>query len=143
MGSSRCTPRCWWSESAKRARGRPAGSLPGAPRSSTSITREATRAPDTFPYCRFTPLSLTLSPRGEGKPLGGTMEPKIVGTVMPVLELNMQPNDKVFAESGQLSWMSMAIQMQTSTSAGGQHSGFMRALEGSVEDGTLFLNEHT
>ena len=49
------------------------------------------------------------------------MESKIVGTVMPVLELNMQPNDKVFAESGQLSWMSMAIQMQTSTSAGGQH----------------------
>src|SRR6266566_3299222 len=49
------------------------------------------------------------------------MDPKIVGTVMPVLELNMQPNEKVFAESGQLSWMSAAIQMQTSTSAvGGQ-----------------------
>ena len=44
---------------------------------------------------------------------GGNMEPKIVGTVMPVLELNMQPNDKVFAESGQLSSMSMALQMQT------------------------------
>jgi uncharacterized protein (AIM24 family) len=43
------------------------------------------------------------------------MDPKIVGTVMPVLEMNMQPNEKVFAESGQLSWMSMAIQMQTSS----------------------------
>ena len=43
------------------------------------------------------------------------MESKIVGTVMPVLELSMQPNDEVFAESGQLSWMSMAVQMQTST----------------------------
>ena len=53
------------------------------------------------------------------------MEPKIVGTVLPVLELSMQPGDKVFAESGQLSWMSMAIQMQTSTSAGGQQGGFM------------------
>ena len=31
------------------------------------------------------------------------MEPKIVGTVMPVLELNMQPGDRVFSESGQLS----------------------------------------
>src|SRR5881227_3109805 len=51
------------------------------------------------------------------------MEPKIVGTVMPVLELNMQPNEKVFAESGQLSWMSAAIQMQTSTTAGGQQGG--------------------
>ena len=27
------------------------------------------------------------------------METKIVGTVLPVLELNMQPNEKVFAES--------------------------------------------
>ena len=29
------------------------------------------------------------------------METKIIGTVMPVLELSMQPGDKVFAESGQ------------------------------------------
>ena len=56
------------------------------------------------------------------------MDPKIVGTVMPVLELNMQPNEKVFAESGQLSWMSAAIQMQTSTTAGGQQGGFLGAL---------------
>src|SRR5712691_2855725 len=56
------------------------------------------------------------------------MEPKIIGTVLPVLELNMQPGDKVFAESGQLSWMSMAIQMQTSTTAGGQQGGLFGAL---------------
>ena len=55
------------------------------------------------------------------------MEPKIICTVLPVLELSMQPGDKVFAESGQLSWMSMAIQMQTSTSAGGQQGGFLGA----------------
>ena len=71
------------------------------------------------------------------------MESKIVGTVMPVLELNMQPNDKVFAESGQLSWMSMAIQMQTSTSAGGQQGGFMSALGRAVAGGTLFMTEYT
>src|SRR5438046_4987767 len=53
------------------------------------------------------------------------MDPKIIGTVLPVLELNMQPGEKVFAESGQLSWMSMAIQMQTSTTAGGQQGGFL------------------
>jgi len=56
------------------------------------------------------------------------MESKIVGTVMPVLELSMQPNDKVFAESGELSWMSMTVQMQTGTSVGGQQGGFMSAL---------------
>src|SRR5438874_386943 len=71
------------------------------------------------------------------------MEPKIVGTVMPVLELNMQPNEKVFAESGQLSWMSAAIQMQTSTTAGGQQGGFLGALGRAVAGGTLFMTEYT
>jgi uncharacterized protein (TIGR00266 family) len=71
------------------------------------------------------------------------MESKIVGTVMPVLELSMQPNEKVFAESGQLAWMSMAMQMQTSTSAGGQQGGFMGALGRVVAGGTLFMTEYT
>ena len=71
------------------------------------------------------------------------MEPKIVGTVLPVLELSMQPGDKVFAESGQLAWMSMAIQMQTSTAAGGQQGGFMGALGRAVAGGTLFMTEYT
>src|SRR5437868_14187294 len=71
------------------------------------------------------------------------MESKIVGTVMPVLELNMQPNDKVFAESGELSWMSMAIQMQTGTSVGGQQGGLLGALGRAVAGGTLFMTEYT
>src|SRR3982074_311191 len=71
------------------------------------------------------------------------MESKIVGTVMPVLELSMQPNEKVFAESGQLSWMSMSLQMQTSTSAGGQQGGFMGALGRAMAGGTLFMTEYT
>ena len=71
------------------------------------------------------------------------MEPKIIGTVMPVLEMNMQPGDRVFAESGELSWMSMAIQMQTSTSAGGQQGGLFGALGRVVAGGTLFMTEFT
>jgi uncharacterized protein (AIM24 family) len=71
------------------------------------------------------------------------MEPKIVGTVMPVLELNMQPNEKVFAESGQLGWMSMSLQMQTSTSAGGQQGGLFGALGRAVAGGTFFMTEYT
>ena len=62
---------------------------------------------------------------------------------MPVLELNMQPNDKVFAESGELGWMSMAVQMQTSTSAGGQQGGFLGALGRAVAGGTFFMTEYT
>src|SRR5438874_12231444 len=71
------------------------------------------------------------------------METKIVGTVLPVLELNMQPNEKVFAESGELSWMSMSIQMQTGTSVGGQQGGFMGALGRAFAGGTLFMTEYT
>lgn len=71
------------------------------------------------------------------------MDSKIIGTVMPVLELDMQPNDKVFAESGELSWMSMAIQMQTGTSVGGQQGGFLGALGRAIAGGTLFMTEYT
>src|SRR6202140_1687170 len=71
------------------------------------------------------------------------MESKIVGTVLPVLELSMKPNDKVFAESGELSWMSRQIQMQASTSAGRQPGGFMGALGRAVAGGTLFMTEYT
>src|SRR5438270_4743015 len=71
------------------------------------------------------------------------MESKVIGTVMPVLELNMQPNDKVFAESGELSWMSMAVQMQTGTSVGGQQGGLLGALGRAVAGGTLFMTEYT
>ena len=71
------------------------------------------------------------------------METKIVGTVLPVLELTMQPNEKVFAESGELSWMSMSIQMQTGTSVGGQQGGFLGALGRAVSGGTFFMTEYT
>src|SRR5256714_15073485 len=71
------------------------------------------------------------------------MESKIVGTTMPVLELNMQPNDKVFAESGELSWMSMAVQMQTGMSVGGQQGGVFGALGRAFAGGTLFMTEYT
>src|SRR5207245_11337730 len=71
------------------------------------------------------------------------MESKVVGTVMPVLELNMQPNDKIFAESGELSWMSMAIQMKTGASVGGQQGGFMGALGRAFAGGTVFMTEYT
>src|SRR5258706_13904564 len=49
----------------------------------------------------------------------------------------------VFADSGRLSLMSMAIQMQTSTTAGGQQGGFLGALGRAVAGGTLFMTEYT
>src|SRR2546430_1376631 len=72
-----------------------------------------------------------------------SMDPKIVGTQTPVRELNMQVNEDVLAEPGHLSWMSTAIQMQTSTTAGGQQGGFLGALGRAVAGGTLFMTEYT
>ena len=37
------------------------------------------------------------------------MEAKIAGTTMPVLEMVLDPGDKIVAETGQLSWMTDAI----------------------------------
>jgi uncharacterized protein (TIGR00266 family) len=71
------------------------------------------------------------------------MEAKIVGTVMPVLELSMQPGDKVFAESGELAWMSLSIQMQTGMSAGGQQGGLLGAFGRMVAGGTFFMTDYT
>ena len=71
------------------------------------------------------------------------MEPKIVGTTLPVLELNLQPNESVFAEAGQLSWLSMAIQMKTGLSAGGQSTGLFGALGRALSGGTLFMTDYT
>lgn len=71
------------------------------------------------------------------------MEHKIVGTTMPVLELTLQPGEQVFAESGELSWISMAIQLRTSTSAGGQTGGFMAVLGRAVAGSTIFMTEYT
>ncbi|PZS00545.1 MAG: TIGR00266 family protein [Candidatus Nephthysia bennettiae] len=71
------------------------------------------------------------------------MESKIVGTTMPVLELMLQPNEMVFAESGELAWISMAIQLRTGMSVGGQQGGFMSVLGRAVAGATIFMTEYT
>jgi uncharacterized protein (TIGR00266 family) len=70
------------------------------------------------------------------------MEHKIVGTTMPVLELMLQPNEQVFAESGELAWISMAIQLRTGMSVGGQQGGFMAVLGRAIAGATIFMTEY-
>ncbi len=62
---------------------------------------------------------------------------------MPVLEMTLQPGEQVFAESGELSWISLAIQLKTSTSAGGQQGGFMAVLGRAVAGATIFMTQYT
>ncbi|MBU3062924.1 TIGR00266 family protein [Nocardia sp. NEAU-G5] len=69
------------------------------------------------------------------------MDPRIIGTVMPVLEVTLDPGETVFAESGQLSWMTESIRLHTSTrvAAGGVFGAVKRAVAGAG----LFMTEYS
>src|ERR1700742_122258 len=70
------------------------------------------------------------------------MDAKITGTVMPVLEVSLNPGEMVTAEGGELSWMSESIQMRTSTRVAGA-SGVFGGLKRAVGGGGLFLTEYS
>ena len=69
------------------------------------------------------------------------MQHSIVGTTMPVLEFNLEPNETIISEAGELSWMSSAIQMTTHTQLGGG-GGIFGALKRVAGGGTLFMTEY-
>jgi uncharacterized protein (TIGR00266 family) len=69
------------------------------------------------------------------------MNHRIIGTVLPVLELTLAPGEGVVAVSGELSWMSASIDLQTTTglSGGGLGGLFKRVVGG----GSLFMTRYT
>ena len=69
------------------------------------------------------------------------MQTRIQGTTMPVLDVQLDPNESVFSESGELSWMTASIQMTTHTQAGGG-GGMFGALKRVVAGGTLFMTDY-
>jgi len=70
------------------------------------------------------------------------MDHRIVGTILPVLELTLQPGESIISESGELSWMTSAIDMQTSTQMGGG-GGMFGALKRGMGGGTIFMTQYT
>src|ERR1700688_3700283 len=66
---------------------------------------------------------------------------RVKGTVMPVLEGDLQPGQKVVSQGGELSWMTDAIKMTTSTKGAGQ-SGVMGVLKRAVAGSTIFMTEY-
>ena len=56
------------------------------------------------------------------------MNHRIIGTTLPVLELQLQPGESVLAVSGELSWMSQSIQLKTGAQFGGG-GGFLGAFK--------------
>lgn len=69
------------------------------------------------------------------------MQTRIQGTTMPVLEVQLDPNESVFSESGELSWMTQSIQMTTHTQMGGG-GGLFGVLKRAVAGGTIFMTEY-
>jgi len=67
------------------------------------------------------------------------MDHRILGTTLQVLEMSLESGESVLSVSGELSWMSSAIDMNTSTQGGGFFSAFKRMAGG----GSLFMTEYT
>ncbi len=69
------------------------------------------------------------------------MQNRITGTTMPVLEFQLEPNDAIISEAGELSWMSPNVQMTTHTQfAGG--GGIFGAIKRMAGGGSLFMTEY-
>lgn len=66
---------------------------------------------------------------------------RVKGTVLPVLEVDLEPGQKVVSQGGELSWMTDTVRMATSTSGAGQ-SGVMGVLKRAVAGSTIFMTEY-
>src|SRR6201993_3220562 len=69
------------------------------------------------------------------------MQTRIQGTTMPVLDVQLDPNESVFSESGELSWMSASIQMATHTQMGGG-GGLFGVLKRVAGGGSIFMTQY-
>ena len=70
------------------------------------------------------------------------MNPKIIGTTLPVLEIQLQPGDKIVAEPGEFSWMSQNVVLNTTTMTAGA-KGILGVLGRALSGGGLFMTEYT
>jgi uncharacterized protein (TIGR00266 family) len=70
------------------------------------------------------------------------MESRILGTTLPVLELQLATNESVVAVSGELSWMSQSIDLQTTAGLGGGGGlgGLFKRVAGG---GSIFMTKYT
>jgi len=70
-----------------------------------------------------------------------TMQSRITGTTMPVLEFALEPNESIISEAGELSWMGSSIQMTTHTQFGGG-GGLFGVLKRVAGGGSIFMTEY-
>jgi len=70
------------------------------------------------------------------------MESLISGSILPVLEIGLQPGEMVVSPPGEMAWMTPNIQMNTTTATAGS-SGLWGAITRAVSGGGLFMTEFT
>ena len=72
------------------------------------------------------------------------MQSRITGTTMPVLEITLDPGERLTAEGGDVAWLTSGFTLETSTRFGsGGRGGFMSGLKRALGGGGLFLTEYT
>lgn len=70
------------------------------------------------------------------------MQSKITGTTLPVLQIGLEPGEKIISEPGEFSWMSQNIVLQTSAMSAGAKS-LWGVLGRAMAGGGIFMNEYT
>ena len=71
---------------------------------------------------------------------GAGVAHRVLGTTMPVLEVQLAPGQSVISQGGELSWMSSTITMTTAT-AGAGGAGVLGVLKRAVAGGTIFMSQ--
>jgi len=66
---------------------------------------------------------------------------RVLGTVMPVLEIDLQPGQTVIAQGGELSWITSSIASPPRPRVAVARKGLMSAVKRVVGGGTLFMTE--
>jgi len=74
-------------------------------------------------------------------PDGAGVAHRVIGTTMPVLEVQLEPGQSMISQGGELSWMTSSIQMTTATSGAG-NSGVLGVLKRAVAGGTIFMTQY-
>ncbi len=69
------------------------------------------------------------------------MKSKITGTTLPVLQIGLEPGDKIVAEPGEFSWMTDNVQLRTTTQTAGA-KGLWGVLGRAISGGGLFMTEY-
>lgn len=69
------------------------------------------------------------------------MKSRITASVMPVLEILLEPGDTLLAETGELSWKTPNVTLRTTTATGAS-GGFLGAIGRAFGGGGLFMTEY-